>query len=63
MLNEEKWGKGWSNTLVADSLLHVVILSILYTVYCYYLLSNKVTAAYYNGLTNGILSQGSVQHS
>lgn len=45
MLNEEKWGKDWSNTIVADS--H----------------TEWEVAAYFKGLADGILSQGSVQHS
>lgn len=48
MLDEEKWHKDWSETSVADS-------------HCY--TEWKVTATYYRGLTDGILSQGSVQHS
>lgn len=48
MLNEERWGKDWSDTLVADF-------------HCY--TEWWVTAAYHKGLTDGILSQGAVQHS
>lgn len=48
MLDEEKWHKDWSETSVADS-------------HCS--TEWKVTATYYRGLTDGILSQGSVQHS
>lgn len=48
MLNEEMRGKEWSNTVLVDS-------------HCY--TEWKVTAAYFKGLTDGVLSQGSVQRS
>lgn len=43
MLNEEKWAKGWSNTVVPES-------------HCY--TEWEVTATCFKGLTDGILSQG-----
>jgi len=47
MLNEESWGKDWSDTFVAD--------------FCCYT-EQRVTVAYCKALTGSILSQGTVQH-
>lgn len=47
MLNEEMRGKEWSNTVLVDSRCT----------------EWKVIAAYFKGLTDDVLSQGSVQHS
>lgn len=48
ILNEKKWAKGWSDSLVADFR-------------CYP--EWRATAAYHKGLTGGMLSQRAVQHS